>query len=103
MDRQKRKKSPPRSITQGVAGLSILALIIIGCVGAAGILPGSTMGWSAIGLGGGGLLFNLASGKLKERKITLLVTALLFTLLPIVLGALGVTGILSGARLVGVW
>lgn len=81
-----------------VTALSGVALFVIGCLGAAGILPGSTVGWVAIGLGAGTLILNLAQGKLKDRKITLILAAL-GAVLPITLGALGVTGVLSGTQL----
>ncbi|MCC5833081.1 MAG: hypothetical protein JJU12_08605 [Chlamydiales bacterium] len=84
-------------IFDGLSKVTSFALLIIACVGAAGILPGSTMGWLAIGLGGGAFALSLAAGKLKDRKITLLIGAL-FALIPIVVGSLGVTGILSGVQ-----
>jgi hypothetical protein len=84
-------------VTQGMSMLSSLALFIIGCIGAAGILPGSTMGWLVIGLGSGSFLLQLAGGRLQERKGALLVVAVI-TLVFIILAALGVAGILSGAQ-----
>lgn len=82
----------------GIGNLSNIALLIIGCVGAAGILPGSTMGWLALGLGGGSFALNLAAGKLKKRKITLVLAAI-SVLLPVILGSLGAAGILSGTQI----
>jgi hypothetical protein len=85
-------------IFNGMSKLTGVALFIIACIGAAGILPGSTMGWIAIGLGGGSFALKLAAGQLKDKKITLLLTALL-TLFPIVIGGLGVAGIFSGVQI----
>jgi hypothetical protein len=88
-------------VIQGLSlfsGFASLALFVIGCIGAAGILPSSTMGWSAIGLGGAGFLLHITTeDKWKERKMTLLIGTAI-SLLPVVLGALGVTGILSGIQ-----
>lgn len=56
------------------------------------------MGWLAVGLGSGTFALTLAAGKLKERKITLVLTAV-FALLPVVLGSLGAAGILSGTQI----
>ncbi|MFZ0565168.1 MAG: hypothetical protein WAM28_03185 [Chlamydiales bacterium] len=84
-------------IFDGLGKVTESALFIIACIGAAGILPGSTMGWVAIGLGGGSFALNLAAGKLKDRKINLLIGAL-SAIIPIVIGSLGVTGVLSGVQ-----
>jgi|GEM_PF-4222041 hypothetical protein len=75
-----------------------LALPIIGFLGACGIMPGSTFGWTGVGLGCGSLLLQLAPGNLKDRKITLLTGGLVASLV-IVLAALGVANILTPENL----
>lgn len=91
------EESPLRSALNKTSQLMGLALFIISCLGAAGVLPSSTTGWVAIGLGGGMLVCNYAFGKFKERPLSL-ATSTLACLLPIIIGTLGVTGVLIGRQ-----
>jgi len=73
--------------------ISVIALIIIGSMAAAGVMPLSTAGWTTIGFGSTLLIGNLCAGNLKKHKWTIvgILTAATF----ILIGALGVTGFLS--------
>ena len=74
------------------------ALFIIGCVGAAGAFPGSTIGWVTVGLGGGGFALSLAHGNFKKRKYDVIVRAFQTAFL-VTVGALGGgAGILSAIQ-----
>lgn len=83
-------------LTKGLAGLSSFALFIIACIGAAGILPGSTMGWLAVGLGGGSFIATLVSES-EHKKVQLLIETIL-AITFVTLGSLGVSGILSAQQ-----
>lgn len=89
--------SPKRIIMQSLAGITGAALFILGSIGAAGILPGSIMGWVAVGLGGGAFALSLAGGNLKKRKFELIVTGLMVASI-VTVGGLGAAGILSGTQ-----
>lgn len=94
----KKQCNSPRAVAaQVISNAAGAALFIIACIGAAGILPGSTMGWAAVGLGGGMLAFNLAAGNLKNRK-TQVITIALLAISYITVGGLGAAGILSGTQ-----
>jgi hypothetical protein len=83
--------------TVGVSVIASCALFIIGCIGAAGILPGSLIGWTAVGLGGAGFLLSLSLGNFEKRKVELITGALLAAVY-VTVGALGATGILSATQ-----
>jgi hypothetical protein len=89
--------SPRCCAISGVAFITSLALFIIGCVGAAGAFPGSTIGWVTVALAGGGFVLNLALGNFKQRKFELILGGLLVAAL-IPVGVLGGVGILSATQ-----
>ena len=76
--------------------ISVLALSVIACIGAGGVLPGLTIGGTILGLAGVVLLCTAIRSPMQSRNITAVHVALM--LLPIVLGSLGVAGILSGVQ-----
>lgn len=78
----------------GLNAIGTLAILVISSLGAAGILPGSTVGWVAIGLSGGGFMLTLAIGNVKKRKYEVIAGALI-TGIFITLGGLGIAGALS--------
>ncbi len=84
--------------TSTLATLSTLALFTISCVAAAGAFPSPYMGYVAIGLGGFSIAMNLAGGNLGERKVQVIIHAVIAALY-ITLGALGAAGILSNVQL----
>jgi hypothetical protein len=89
------KPGPRCYITQSLCRLTALALFIIGCLGAAGVFPGSTMiGWVTVGLAGGMFVFTLASGNCGNR-IPRFIFHLLTTVALVTVGALGGVGTLS--------
>ena len=81
-------------VTVGTDLLLCAALLIVGVVGQLDVIAGPVIDGSAIGLGSGSLLLQLAPGKFKERKFTLLIGGSV-ALLTLVLGVLGLTAILS--------
>lgn len=81
-----------------VNGVAMLALFVIGCMGAAGTFPGAAIGWVTVGLGGGAFLFNLAStDDFKRRKLDLIAAAVMAAIL-VTVGTLGGMGMLSTAQ-----
>ncbi len=82
------------------AGCITMALTIIGILGLCGVFGGSSMGWTAVGLGGGILLCTLSTGKLKER-LFYIIPQLLIAATFIGLGIAGGLGSLSTAELSG--
>ncbi len=75
------------------------ALFVIGLIGGLGLFAGASLGWTAIGLGGGVLLFTaFTGGKCKER-LFLHIPSVLLTLTLVSLGVMGCQGILSGSQL----
>lgn len=92
----------------GLGMLSTIALLVTGAIATTGLFSAVTTGWLTIGLGGGGALcaiggLGLAIGIAREGirtdwldKISLIVIPLTGVAL-ITVGALGVTGILSGS------
>lgn len=83
----------------GLGAITGVALFIIACVGAAGHLPASTLGWASIGLGGGMVVSNLTAGNLKHRDKILAVIQILGLASIFALGSLGVTGVLNAQQL----
>jgi len=81
-----------------VSVVSGLALFIIACLGMSGALPASTVGWCAVGIGGGTFLLRLANGDLKKRKCDVVVD-ILCTATLVILGSLGSAGVLSAYQL----
>jgi len=88
---------PKCCATQGLSTLAGMALFIIGCIGAAGAFPGSSIGWVAVGLGGGGFALSLAAGNLKKRKLDLIPAAIIAAIV-VTIGALGGAGVLSATQ-----
>lgn len=78
-------------------GTLFCALFIIGILAASGTFPGSAMGWTTVGIGGGYLLVKLLGGNLQNRKVDLLSSALLGALI-VTFGALGASAILTPAQ-----
>lgn len=74
--------------------ISMLAALIIGSVAAAGHFPGSALGWTAVGLGGGVLAGKLLEGGFKNEKVLILVVSAMAIAL-IALGACGHLKLLS--------
>lgn len=87
----------PDKISNYLVNIICLAGLIIGSIGVAGLLPGSTMGYCAIGLGIGFLASKLISDQTRGEcgKIVL---AVVLALIPIILGSLGATGVLSATQ-----
>ncbi len=83
------------AILNGIRGVTAVALFVIGCIGAAGVFPGSTIGWTTIGLGGGAFALTLA---MRCRKFFLIIATTAFASF-VTLGALGAAGILSGTQI----
>ncbi|MBS0623130.1 MAG: hypothetical protein JSS62_00745 [Verrucomicrobia bacterium] len=83
----------------GLGAITGVALFIIACVGAAGHLSPSTLGWASIGLGGGMVVSNLTAGNLKYRDKILTALHILSLASIFALGSLGVTGVLSAQHL----
>lgn len=71
-----------------------IALFIIACVAASGVLSPQVAGYSIAGLAGGTFLFRLCAGNVKNSKTKIVFAALLAATF-VTLGALGGTGILS--------
>lgn len=78
--------------------LTSLAILIIGSLGMAGILPGSTAGWTILGTAAGGCALRFCLGNLSERRFYL-ITCTLVAMTFVVLGALGGAGILSATQM----
>jgi hypothetical protein len=90
--------SPKCCAAMSLSVITGAALFIIGCIGAAGAFPGSSIGWVTVGLAGGTfILTNLASNKFKERKFELISSALITAIL-VTVGVLGGVGILSSTQ-----
>jgi hypothetical protein len=86
-------QQPPKSSPVKILAIvTLLALLIIGSVGAAGVFPGTTtIGWVTLGLASALSLFSIALFKSdKANAVTILSGVAL-----IIIGALGGTGILS--------
>jgi hypothetical protein len=81
-------------ITQSLYHLTTLALFIIGSLGAAGVFPGSMIGWVTVGLASGAFVFSLTSGNCGKRIPDLIVSGLITAVL-VTVGALGSAGVLS--------
>lgn len=81
-----------------VSNVMLVALFIIGILAATGGMSAAAAGWSAVGLGGGALFAQLLGGDLKKRKVDLILAAICAAGL-ITVGALGGTGVLTGAQL----
>ncbi len=79
----------PRCVAGHVCTPAIaLAILIIGCLGAAGVIPGSQMGWITMGLAASGGVIFCCAGTLRHRKIELLHVTLA-TAAFVTLGVLG--------------
>ncbi len=83
-----------------------IALFVIMCMGAAGSLSSSTLGWSAIGLGSAGFLSGAITGDcdkkaLKIRRVALIISVL-STAITIATGSLALSGILSASQAGGI-
>jgi hypothetical protein len=83
--------------TTGGSFIASMALFIIGCVGAAGAFPGSAIGWTTVGLAGGGFALSIAAGNFKLRKFDLIISGLMTAAL-VTIGAFGGAGILSATQ-----
>ncbi|MCH9628200.1 MAG: hypothetical protein S4CHLAM2_18550 [Chlamydiales bacterium] len=78
--------------------VAIVALFMIGCIGASGAFPGSmSIGWAAVGGGAGLAVLSVCAGNLRGRKLKVLTSALMAATL-ITVGALGGAGILSATQ-----
>ena len=89
--------TPCARATNLVGKVLLVALFVIGCVGAAGAFSGSAMGWTTLGVGLSYLGVKLLGGNLKERKVDLIAAAVMVASL-IIFGALGGVGLLTGAQ-----
>ena len=90
--------SPKCCAAMSLSIITSISLFIIGCIGAAGAFPGSSIGWVTVGLAGGTfILTNLASNKFKERIFELISSALITAIL-VTVGVLGGVGILSSTQ-----
>jgi hypothetical protein len=76
----------------------LLAVFVLGCVGAAQMLSPRILGWSLVGLGLGYATIKLLAGELKKRRVDLISSAAIASLL-IVFGALGVSGVMASAHM----
>ena len=85
---------------QKINVIGYVAFLIIGAVRAAGLLPSSTVGWTAVGLGVSLFAFNAARGNLPKRRVELIAEAV-FTAVIVIIGALGGLGILSAPQVGG--
>lgn len=90
------QKGSTKFLTTGLSVISSFALLLIGSLGAAGVIPGSAVGWAAIGLGGSVFALTCAQGTLSQRKWEILVKGLISIAL-IIIGALGSKGMISMA------
>ncbi len=92
-----REVEPHCCMTQGVKRIAEVALFVVSLIGMFSAFSDVTMGYLALGLGGGAFFFNMTTGKLKERmEGSLFRLSILWTLaVPITLGGLGVAGYLS--------
>ncbi len=82
----------------GLSEMTILALFIIGCIGASGAFPTSmSIGWTAVGAGAGLAVLSVCARNLGSRKLKVLTSALMAATL-ITVGALGGVGLLSSAQ-----
>ena len=89
-----------------VFGNSILfAILIIGCIAAAQMLPGSLTGWSVAGGGGSYMAMKLLPGNAKNRQIDLISSGVLaFSIITfgVLGGAAVLTNVQMGSALIGV-
>lgn len=85
--------------TMSVSAVSMVALFVLGCLGAAGVMSAGTLGWCAVGLGAGGFLISLPSLRGKTLVKTLVVGGLVAAAI-VTVGALGIAGVLS-AQVIG--
>lgn len=81
-----------------VSGVMMVALLAIGVLAITGIMPTAAASWTAVGLGGATLVTQMLGGKLKNRKVDLLIAAV-FAAGFVAAGALTATGFLTGAQL----
>ncbi len=83
----------------------LMAVFVIGCVGAAQLIPAAEMGWTIVGLGGAYSALKLLACRLGSRKIDLL-WSVLTNAVVVSFGALTALGILTtgqaGYALIGV-
>lgn len=83
--------------TKGLSAVTLIALFIIGCTGAAGKIHHFPIGWVATGLGVGGYILHLAYGKLEERKFELITLGCVSSMI-VFLGVLGGAKLLSAKQ-----
>lgn len=91
--------SPQCCSATSLAIIAGIALFIIAAMGAAGRIPGPTLGWTAVGLSAVCLTGGLSMGNIKKRKLELIL-AVVVTVAVVTLGTLGGLKVLS-ARQVG--
>ena len=84
-------------VTNLLGKILLVALFVIGCVGASGAFGGSAMGWTTLGVGVSYLGVKLIGGNLKERKVDLIAAAIIVASL-IIFGTLGGVGLLTAAH-----
>lgn len=83
--------------TRAAARLSqavLVALFIIGCMGASGNFPGGIIGWATLGMSAGYMLIKLGPRELQKRKIDVISSAALATLL-VIFGTLSASGVIT--------
>jgi len=81
-----------------LSNIVLLAVFIIGCAGAAQVIPGFAMGWSIVGLGGGYIAIKILGGNIKSRTVDLISSSIVAAAI-IAFGALGCIGILTNAQM----
>lgn len=81
-----------------LSNVVLLAVFIIGCAGAAQVIPGSAMGWSVVGLGGGYMAVKILAGNIKSRAVDLISSSIVAVAI-IVFGTLGCIGVLTNAQM----
>jgi hypothetical protein len=76
----------------------LLAVFVIGCLGAGGVFSGAVMGWIVVGLGAGYMAMKLLGGNVRNRRIDLISSTVVAASI-LTFGALGVTGVLATAHI----
>jgi len=80
-----------------LSNVMLVALFVIGIVAATGAMSATAAGWTAVGLGGAALAIQFCGGNLKNRKVDLILAAVVAATI-ITMGALGGAGVLTGAQ-----
>ena len=90
--------TPCVKVVNCLGNIILLAVLVIGCMGAAHAFPEAIMGWTIISLGAGYMGMKLLGGNFKKRKVDL-ISALLVAACIATFGTLGSLGVLQNMHM----